>query len=451
MNRIITVALLCSLVFAQQVLSQQANRLPDPDKTPKGFSWQEWEKMNTRWQAYSTRVYIQKNDGTVVEGQLTWMNDSLVMVRKNFDLPDGLMNADDHATIPMGDIAVMKVRIGGHPYQGLIIGLLTGVVPGFVTGAILAQGWTILPALIFGAITAGGGGVIGSVSQKANRKQTLEIKADELTGKTFRRIKTSAIFPDELPSLHTGKGEAGLPDFEYLVKQSASVNRAFPHNPYSISLHTTFMTNSVRKRLQNWYMSPLWGPPDPYYEMRIGLQADLSKQIGKHFEAGILFEMFPGDISSAFFSNYLPEWNVNYSYNRHIKQTTFGLYGGWLLHPAHRYWATRSETSIQIGVVVSDIYEHFYFNWNQINGIASGETFIQEHNYQPGAILRVKSSWYLIPGFSIDAGLEGFWIKKVQFNNRDVLPQTDQGPQYIGQHRLNFSNLQGFAGISVHF
>jgi hypothetical protein len=79
-----------------------------------------------------------------------------------------------------------------------------------------------------------------------------------------------------------------------------------------------------------------------------------------------------------------------------------------------------------------------------------GETFIQKHNLVPGAMMRLKASWYLIPGISIDAGMEGFLIKRIWFEQRDVLPQTAYEPLYIGRHRLNFSNLQGSLGLSIH-
>jgi hypothetical protein len=453
MKSILTILLGCAFLFAQHnAFAQKATPAVGLDKVPHGISWHAWEKMNKRWQPYATRVNITKNDGSVVEGQLTWMSDSLLMVQKNFDLPDGLMNPENYAMVAVHDIATMKVRIGGHPYQGLIIGILTGIIPGFVTGAILAQGWTILPAIIFGTITAGGGGVVGSLIQKANRKQTFELKAVELSGRTYRKMKKSALFPDELVKLPARSGGAELPDFENLVKQSPTMNRAFPDNPFAISIQTTLMTNSIRKRLQNWYLSPLWGPPDPYYETRIGLQADVSRRIGKRFQAGMLFQMFPGNISSAFFDKTLPEWNVSYSYNHHFTQNTFGIYGGWLLQPTDTYWATRLEGSIQVGAVVSDVYEHFYFNWTALDNYErKGETFIRQHHFQPGAMLRLKSSWYLIPGFSIDAGLEGFLIKRITFEQRTVLPETSLGPTYIPFHRLNFSNLQGFLGLSVHF
>ncbi len=452
MKRISIIMLCCAFLLTQHhSFSQQANSSTELDKVPHGISVQDWGKMNSRWQPYSTRVLIHKTDGSTLEGQLTWMSDSLLLVQKNFDLPDGLMNPEDYTRIPVRDIATMEVRLGGHPYQGLIIGALAGVIPGFVTGAILAQGWTIIPAIVFGTVTAAGGGTLGTFIQKANRKQTLEIKADELSGRIYRKMKISALFPDELPKLPSRTSEARLPDFENLMSLSPTLKRAFPDNPFALSIHTTLLTNSVRKRLQNWYMSPLWGPPDPYYETRIGVQADFSGRIGKRFQAGMLFQLFPGDISSTFFDNYLPEWNVNYQYNHHIKQTTLGIYGGWLLQPTDPYWARKLEASIQVGAVVSDVYEHFYFNWNSIIGEGTGETFIQQHHFQPGAMLRLKSSWYLIPGLSVDAGLEGFLIKKIQFEERTVLPETTYGPTYIQGHKLNFSNLQGFVGLSVHF
>jgi hypothetical protein len=452
MNRIATLSICCLLLLSQlNTFAQRATPVPDLEKVPHGISWAEWKKMNERWQPYATQLYIQKNDGSTIEGQLTWMNDSLLMVQKNFNLPDGLMNPADYAMVPVRDIASMKVRMGGHPYQGLIIGMLAGVIPGFVTGAILAQGWTIIPAIVFGVITAGGGGVAGSFIQKAHRKQSFEINAGELTSRTAARMKKSALFPNELIPLPSRSGVAILPDFENLMEQSRTLRKAFPDNPYSISIHTTLMTNSVRKRLQNWYMSPLFGPADLYYETRIGLQADIARRIGTRFQAGVLFQMFPGDISSSFFNKNLPEWNVYYQYNHHFKQTTLGVYGGWLLQPAHRFWARRMEASIQVGAVVSDVYEHFYFQWNALDDYSkTDETFIRKHNFQPGAMLRLKSSWYLIPGFSIDAGLEGFLIKRITFNERTVLPETTYGPASIPGHRLNFSNLQGFLGFSIH-
>ena len=63
----------------------------------------------------------------------------------------------------------MKIRLGGQPYQGLIIGILAGVIPGFIAGAILAQGWTIIPAIILGAITAGGGGATGRLRKNKGK------------------------------------------------------------------------------------------------------------------------------------------------------------------------------------------------------------------------------------------------------------------------------------------
>lgn len=453
MNRTRNIALSCAFLFALLPgFGQEVKTGDHLEKVPRGISWQDWRKMNERWQPYATLVYVLKTDGTSIEGQLTWMSDSLMMIGKSMDLPNGLMNPDDFMMIPVSDIISMKVRLGGHPYQGLITGMLAGVIPGFVTGVILAQGWTIIPAIVFGVVTAGGGGVAGSWVQKAGRRHTFDIQAVELAGRTARRLKKSALFPVELIRLPFRSDEALLPDFEKLVQLSPTIRRAFPDNPFSISISTSLMTNSVRKRLQNWFSSPLWGPSDPYYEMRIGLQADLSRRIGKRFQAGMLFQLFPGDISSSYFNNNLPKWNVNYSYNHHFEQTTLGIYGGWLLQPADRYWAKRLEGSIQIGAAVSDVYEHFYFQWNANDHYETGgETFIRKHHVQPGAMMRMKSSWYLIPGFSIDAGLEGFLIKRIQFEERTVLPETSYGPAYVSQHKLNFSNIQAFLGLSAHF
>ncbi len=442
--------LLITTVF--RGFSQKHEQVYKPGDAPHGISVQAWEKMETRWRSYSTSLGILKEDGTTIEGQLIWSNDSILLILKNFNLPSGLMNPEDFSRIRVSDIKSMKVRLGGQPYQGLIIGILAGVVPGFITGAILAQGWTIIPAIVFGAITAGGGGVAGSFLQKAGRKQEYVLSAGKLEGKELKKLRNSALFPEQLPEITVRTGETQMSDFDDLVKKSPTLQLAFPDNPISISVHSSLMTNSVRKRMQNWYLSPLWGPSDPYYETRIGLEADLSRRIGKRFQAGVLFQMFPGDISSSYFTKNLPESDVFYSYNHFFKQTTYGIYGGWLLHPADRYWATRLEASIQAGVVVSDIYEHFYFNWTALSDYTiQGETFIQKHNFQPGGMLRLQASWYLIPGFSMDAGMEGFWIKRVSFSERTVLPQTATGPVYITHHTLNFSNLQGYLGLSVHF
>ncbi len=453
MKRITFFLSFCVLFFLQQQgFGQGVTQHKEPAGVPRGISWHDWEKMDKHWQPYSTQLYITKKDGTATEGQLIWMNDSLVMVRKSFSLPGGIMNPNEITNIRIPDIASMKVRLGGHPYQGMIIGIVAGVIPGFVTGAILAQGWTIIPAIVLGAITAAGGGTIGSFMQKANRKQVYEISAEKLNGPQLSRLRESAIFPDRLPELQNRMGEPSLHDFELLVKQSPMMQRAFPVNKWALSIHTSLMTNSVRKRLQNWYMSPLFGPSDPYYETRIGLDAGLSRSIGRNFEAGVMFQMFPGDISSSYFNKYLPDYDLGYSYNHHFRQTTLGIYGGWKFHPADRYWADRLETSIQVGPVLSDIYEHFYFSWNSISDYnKNGETFIQEHNLKPGAMLRLQASWYLIPGFSVDAGLEGFLINRITFNERTVLPESAYGSIYIPSHRLNFSNLQGYLGLSAHF
>lgn len=90
MNRTIIIGLSCLFLLTEQGISQKPNTTVNLEKTPRGISWQAWEKMNERWQPYSTKVFIQKNDGSTVEGQLTWMSDNQLMVQKNFDLPNGL-------------------------------------------------------------------------------------------------------------------------------------------------------------------------------------------------------------------------------------------------------------------------------------------------------------------------------------------------------------------------
>jgi hypothetical protein len=443
--------ILLLLLLQLPAYGQKVDTRINPDAVPRGISWHDWEQMNKRWQPFSTRVFIQKKDGTTLEGQLTWMSDSQMMVQKDFLLPNGVMDPANYEQVRISQITSMKVRIGGQPFTGLINGLLIGAIPGAVTGAILAQGWTVIPAIVMGAITAGGGGALGARIQKAGRKQELVIEAEELSGRTFKRIKKSALFPETAPTLGKGSPEANLPGFESMLNESRTLRRAFPVRPFSISVSSTLMTNSIRKRLQTRYLSPLFGPADPYYETRIGLQADVTRKIGKRFEAGALLQLFPGNISSSFFQKYLPEWDVSYNYNHHFTQTTFGIYGGWLLQPADRYWASRLELSLQAGAVLSDVYEHFYFQWTRISDYqVKGETFIQKHNLVPGAMMRLKASWYLIPGISIDAGMEGFLIKRIWFEQRDVLPQTAYEPLYIGRHRLNFSNLQGSLGLSIH-
>ncbi len=453
MNRINNFLLCCALLFSPLAsLGQDSKHDIIPENVPHGISLRDWDKMDSHWQPYSTRFNIQKKDGDSIEGQLIWMNDSVLVLSRSLSLPNSLMNQKDYDWINLKDVASMKIRLGGQPYQGLIIGILAGVIPGFIAGAILAQGWTIIPAIILGAITAGGGGATGTFIQRAVRKQTIEIDGGKLTAQELYKLKKTALFPDYMPDSATHLGEAKLSDFENLVKSSSTLQRAFPVHPFAFSINTSLTTNSVRKRLQNWYSSPVWGPADSYYETRLGLEADLSRKMGKKFQAGILFQIYPGDISSSYFNKSWPEFNVNYSYNHHFKQTTYGIYEGWLLQPVDPYWATRLEATIELGFVVSDIYEHFYFNWNAIDeNSIQGETFIQKHNYKPGGMLKIQASWYLIPGFSIDVGFEGFWIQRVYFNSRTVLPQTTYGPCYIPEHYLNFSNLQGYVGLSVHF
>jgi hypothetical protein len=447
--------LLITLLLLTTALSVRAQQPKNADpyaNVPAGISWHEWDRMSKRWAPFTTRLDIRMKDGGQVQGQLIWMDDREMMVRRDFSLPGGFLDPEEDTRISLSDMASMKVRLGGPPFQGLFWGMVPGAVPGVVTGLILAQGWTVIPAIVFGAVTAGGGGALGNLVQKIQRKQAFTLDAGNWNDGSLRRLKRSAWFPGELPEIiPTGKSPT-LTDFDHLVQLSPTLRKAFPENPFALSIHASLATHSVRKRLQNWYMSPLFGPPYAYYETRIGLEADLSRRIGKRFQTGLLVQFFPDDISSSFFTATLPEWNVWVDYNHHFRQTTFGLYGGWILQPAGPYWARRLEASIQAGMVVSDIYEHFFFQWDALDdNTRGGDTFIQQHNLKPGALMRIRTSWYLVPGLSVDAGIEGYWIKKLVFEPREVLPQTSYGPEYITGHSLNFSNMQAFVGLSAHF
>jgi hypothetical protein len=197
-------------------------------------------------------------------------------------------------------------------------------------------------------------------------------------------------------------------------------------------------------------MEPMLGPPTYYFETRIFLQADIARRIGNRFQAGALFNLVPGDISYSSFSKNLPEYGIRYDFNHIFKQTIIGLFGGYLLQPTDRFLSHRFQGSIQAGPVLSDIYEHFYYQWSTLDNTLHADKLTQVHIWKPGAFLRLRAEYFLIPGLSLTFGAQGFWIQPVHFENRTIVPESVYGPIYVTMHKLNFSSLQVLGGISVH-
>lgn len=426
--------------------------LAPAQEIPAGFSYETWNRMNQRWSSYQSRAAVELKDGTTLSGQVTWVTGDQILLQVTPAIPVTPANPDDYLTVRFDDIQSIRLTRGGHPYQGLVLGMLAGAIPGAVTGLILAQGWTVVPAIVLGAVTAGGGGWVGQVVQKIHRREDVTRIDTPVQPKQLDLLKKAALFPDSLPAgwSETQAENRDIHSVEALLPSSLSLRKAFPENPWSLSVQTGLMTNNVRKKLQVWFMEPLWGPPNGYYETRIILQADLARRIGKRFEAGALFNMVPGDVAYTQFNRYSTDYGVSYDYVHIFHQTVYGLYGGYLLQPSDRFLSHRFQGSLQAGAVVSDIYEHFYYSWSTLDNTQHDDKLMQTHVWKPGGFLRVKAEYFLIPGFSLTFGAQGFWIKRVQFEQKEILPVTNFGPAYIPAHKLGFSSVQVTAGASIH-
>ncbi|MFO7616309.1 MAG: hypothetical protein R6V75_03585 [Bacteroidales bacterium] len=453
MMRFLPLLFIGFLVFsAQPVHSQDFSATRHSSTVPNGFSYEQWETMTKRWQPYSAWATLVFKEGRVVEGQVVWVDESWILLQKNRLLPAISFSSDQHEKIAIADLVGIRFQESGHPYQGLIIGMLAGILPGAVTGLILAQGWTVIPAIVFGAVTSAGGGFVGSKIQKSARREEIRLENGTLDGSDLRLLKKSRLFRDSMPTLWTSSMGGTREDFERLMDYSATLSRAFPDNKWSWSVNTSLITNDIRKKIQVWHLSPFWGPADGYYETRIGLETSLTRKIGKQFEAGVLFQTVPGDVSYTYLNRYSLELGVDYQYNRSFHQNTLGVFAGWRIGPAGRYYSQKLRGTIQAGALLSDVYEHFYYQWHKLNDwTVEGEKLTQTHHWLPGAMLKLKADYYLIPGFSLFVAAEAFWIKSLWFNERTILPETEYGPQSIPAHKLNFSNFQLCGGFSVHF
>jgi hypothetical protein len=450
----LTSILFVSLVLTgmQPAYSQVNMPVNNSLSLPTGFSYEQWESMTKRWQPYSSWIKAYLKDGRIVEGQVTWLSDSVILIQKNRLLPTGAFNPGDYEQVPVVDIEKVSLRESGHPYQGLIIGALLGAVPGAVTGLILAQGWTVIPAIVFGAVTSAAGGLVGSKIQKGARQEEIHPMEGTLSASSLKTLKRSSLFRDSVPAPFLTTEDRTREGFEIMIPYSAPLNKAFPDNKWSLSVNTSLITNDVRKKIQVWHMAPIWGPAEGYYETRIGLEASLSRKIGRQLEAGVLLNTVPGDVSYTYFNKYLEELGVDYQYNRSFHQNTIGVFTGWRLGPSGRFYAQRLSGSIQAGALLSDVYEHFYYQWRKLSDYnIGGEKLTQTHHWLPGGLVKVKADYHLIPGFSLNIAAEAFWIKPLWFSERTVLPETEYGPLSMPAHKLNFSNFQLCGGFSVHF
>jgi hypothetical protein len=419
----------------------------------EGVSYETWDRMGKRWKSYMGWVEIELKNGQKAEGQLTSVTENAIVVQTNSKIPVFPIDVSQVDTLDFSRINMIRLKQPGHPYQGMILGAMAGAVPGAVTGLILAQGWTVIPAIVFGTVTAAGGGLTGHLIQKAARREQVDLNNMPISQKSLRMLEKSALFRDSFPGglISENPEKLDIKGFETHIQSSPWLQKAFPDNRWSLTVQTGLMTNNIRKKLQTWFLEPFWGPPQSYFETRIVLQADITRRLGRRFLAGALLNMAPGDISSAHFSRYDNQLGVYYGYTHIFEQTVFAFYGGYLIQPSDRFLSHRLQGSIQAGLAASDIYEHFYYNWNTLDYQHQGDKLTQVHFWRPGGFIRLRADYYLIPGLSLNLSGQVFVIKPVRFENREILPETIYGPQYIPMHKLNFTNIQVNAGFAWHF
>jgi len=410
------------------------------------FTPQQWSWMEKRWNQYITWLDIHTTGGQTHSGQLIRLDSASVLIQPDHQIVTNPESPSNWISIPLDQISDIDVKRGGHPYQGLLIGGVAGAPPGIIGGAILAMGWSIIPPIVLGTITTVAGGWVGQKIQQKSRTGHYDFADTASKSRFVTRLQTRALL-DPFDST-----DAPLPSPNSQILAYRLSPLIYPVNPWSLSLRTGPLTNRVRDHLMRWYDGYIWGPVSKYYEYQIAVDLGIARRVDPRMQIGLQFNMVPGDVGYFYIDKHLPDFDISYNMNLHFEQQSLGLFAGYLLQPCGRFMDHRLEGSINGGIAVSHIFEHFYLQWNRISQYEqSGETFTRTSRFIPGLFMMLDADYYLIPGISINAGITGYWFQKADFGQRDVLPETVKGPLYIPAYRVQFSNIQAMIGVKVHF
>ncbi len=405
------------------------------------FSDNEWESIQNRWNKKQPNAQIILQSGKRISGQLVIANSEELILLPSSKI---LINPDqfsDTLHIPARSIhSIVLVKTKKETsLAGSLTGIIVGGGVGVVSGIIIGGGWTILPAIALGSVGIAGGWWIGSKIQKKTNHTIINIDPS-FTKNEIKSVQKYAIYREDTIFYNS---------LSQMREHSDVLKRVFPKK------HFRFYTGissggflSTKKDIMPVFEAPYLPKTEEYRNSIINFEIlNLSWRFKNRYVAGWSFFQY-ADIY--LYSSSSSNSNTSSYYNYGVQAYGTSWYADYVINPIDEYFTKRTEITAGVGLVHLRPNISYYYHYDD----NSKEYYTQgSHDFSIyGLQLRASAAYYLFPGLSLSAGLQGNICQEATINSVNL--QTGSKPNSIikfPEHSLSFNSLRATVGIGIHF
>ncbi|MDD2634745.1 MAG: hypothetical protein PHW82_04530 [Bacteroidales bacterium] len=428
-----------SIIFnTQDFFSQSIS--PDSLSIEKhGLTVSEWEKVNKRWSKLQPSIFIVTTSGDTVVGQLISISSESLTICTDKIIPFNDFIEGKTKQIAINNISSIIFTKEGYKRTGLITGFIAGGGAGVISGLIVGQGWTVIPAVLLGTVGATGGMFLGKRIQEIIKTSEISMDSDpQKIEKYLNRLQKHAIHPDNL---------IADKDLNHFAKHSKNISKVFPEKHLRISFGLSVGPNFVKSSLDDMLSATSLPPITKYRTDPLAVEFfDLAWRFSDKFIIGGQLSLNLGNYSYLFYDNH-----ENLYYNNKIQNFESRIYFEYSPNPVTRLFTKKYEFLFGGGIVFANPSSKFIYSYTP--DIATGDNIQVTKQYEPnllGVQLRSAFHYYIFPGFSVSAGIEGNIIQPLSIDSYQLPTSNPTEFITIPDYKLNFSTIRIKIGASIY-
>jgi len=430
---ILFIALFCSELYSQETLTEPLKPVSSE------FTNFELEKIQTRWEKYNPPVDVVLLNGATITGELLSACKTEIIIYSGKDIVPERSKTDEMVHISMTEIDRVHIRKGAFASIGIITGASIGGGIGIFFGTILAfSGSYFLPVLV-ATLSLAVGGSLGSKIQNVNRESVLKLDPGSSEYKIeLAKLQKLAVFSDSSLVYPT--------DIHSMLMSSRLMRSGFPDKHLRISFTRSIGPNNYGNAIKEMLESTTF-PSTEYHTIPPLIKGfellDFSWRFSDRYIVGGQF-IANFDTRNIFQTGYYN--NEKYSYFYRFDFVSKNIYSEYAFRPLNRFFTKPYELLLGGGVIFASSSREVGYNSLSYYGEIPKETYPVY-----GAQLRTAFHYYLYPGFSLSAGLEGTFIENLSVPALS-LPTSDPDIRIsLPEHNLKFSSVIFKIGASIYF
>ncbi len=393
------------------------------------FTEAEWEKIQKKWDIMQPSADVILITGDTIRGQLIYANNETIIIYPSNELMINPDQFDDMVRIPINDIdrvILLKMKEGSNT-AGMVTGMVIVGAAGVITGLLISDGWSLIPAIALGAGGIALGGWVGSKIQKAKRNSTVILNTNAKKNK-INKFQNLSIYNDTV----------FYQDINQMREHSKIMRQAFPKKRFRIYFGLNAGSSATTKALIEPHNStdrPTIKEHD--YTIMYFDFFNISWRFANRYIVGWNYFKSRDDYTLIYYNDPTGETKKSYHYYNNANGTI--LYLDYVIKPITKYFTKKTEFSVGAGLLHLKPDVHYIYNsWDNLKN--NNEYFQKEYSIY-GLQLRTAAFYYIFPGMSISVGLQGNIYQNITINS---------GIVNLPEHTLKFSSIRATFGIGFY-